>query len=335
MKKCGLRKFIGTLNKITASNADCLRSEVIDAKYEGDEVAMCAQMVFNKCVSEPQNCSLYVALVKQTEVGRELGSSFDANEWLNSGDSEDSKKHCLGSFGLLCHLRKQGMLSYQRFHDSLKCLLVAEAADRVVECMKVVKEFKDIISVSVYADLLEQCREIGEVTKSMKIKFLVEDIVAEEKNAKSECSNEKSSQQPGQFPTTAQHHQQQRIPSECTVYFSNLDSGVTECQLAALLRSHGEIIKVRLCGNAAQATVFAFVEYEDAASAKIAILKDGRLLLGQYAVRASHSKSIIQDKSTSDSIFGKWGKARPCTFGFSGREVSQTTLRRAMQQQNL
>jgi hypothetical protein len=49
-------------------------------------------------------------------------------------------------------------------------------------------------------------------------------------------------------------------------------------------------------------------------------------------LRSSFSKTVIQDKSNKDAVYGKWGKVRPCSFGFLQSMPSNTTLRRSMRQ---
>jgi RNA recognition motif-containing protein len=76
------------------------------------------------------------------------------------------------------------------------------------------------------------------------------------------------------------------------VYICDIDQQVTEAQLAAVFIDIGPIVDCRVCGDPNSAMRFAFIEFEDEASAKNALVKNGTVL-GLYNLRVLPSRTAI------------------------------------------
>ncbi|CAA7397527.1 unnamed protein product [Spirodela intermedia] len=77
-----------------------------------------------------------------------------------------------------------------------------------------------------------------------------------------------------------------------TVYVSDIDTNVTEEQLAALFTSCGQVLDCRVCGDPHSILRFAFIEFADEQGARVA-LNLGGTVLGYYPVRVLPSKTAI------------------------------------------
>ncbi|XP_078438688.1 polyadenylate-binding protein-interacting protein 9-like isoform X2 [Wolffia australiana] len=77
-----------------------------------------------------------------------------------------------------------------------------------------------------------------------------------------------------------------------TVYVSDIDTNVTEEQLAALFTSCGQVVDCRVCGDPHSILRFAFIEFADEQGARAA-LNLGGTVLGYYPVRVLPSKTAI------------------------------------------
>lgn len=306
-------RFVGLLNKLTEANFSVLRKEFLDLKFEPGDEQRCADFVVLKSCNEPQFSHLFAALVKGTVVSAQLKGL----EVHLAGDcsSERERQMTLGTLRFLCNLRHHGVLTNAHFNGQLRGLLSCKS-ELFVDSVFVIKDFREIVPVETWKSLLDQCDAISAATASMRVKFVVDDV----RSSESEKETPKKK---------VDHRLEQRVSSRCTVYFSNVDCSITESKFAALLVSFGGLEKVRLCGNPRNATVFAFVEFENEESAKRAVASDGRILLGGFALRASFSKSVIQDKSSKDATYGKWGRIRTCLFGFS-QDSANHSLRKLM-----
>jgi hypothetical protein len=312
------QKYVGLLNKLTEANLAVLTKEFVSLNFEKGEDEKCAEILVAKSVTEPQFSHLFAAIVKGTPVAvvlRQLQLPAPPESW-----DEGSKKNVLGRVRLFCNLRKFGVLPFGHFNDQLRQLLKWKC-EALVEAVAVVRNFREIVSVETWGSLVAECAKASEESTSLKVRFLAEELIG--------CNvtslPDKSAQQ-------AAKSEQQRVALRCTVYFSNVDSSISEWQLATALNCFGALEKVRLCGNPCNATVFAFVEFESEVAAQRVVEHDGKHLLGNFALRSSFSKTVIQDKSNKDAVYGKWGKVRPCSFGFLQSMPSNTTLRRSMRQ---
>ncbi|CAA0843232.1 Polyadenylate-binding protein-interacting protein 12 [Striga hermonthica] len=77
-----------------------------------------------------------------------------------------------------------------------------------------------------------------------------------------------------------------------TVYVSDIDQKVTEEQLATLFSHCGQVVDCRVCGDPRSVLRFAFVEFTDQESARVALSLFGTVL-GYYPVKVSPSKTAI------------------------------------------
>jgi len=298
-----MMKFRGILNKLTPTNLTPLMGELANLDLSKD-CGPCARMLWAKSLEEIQYQELFTTIAKTK---RELLDEIIPLIEKTFANNEVEKKHIVGTSKMLCNLRMEGLISAARFSELLNALMRNES-ESAVDGICAIAPFKHIISCAQFELLKKRAAEIGEDADSMRVKFLVEDFIGVQEN--------KAPSSPVS-PQTPQKIIKQRIPSACTVYLSNIDCGVTEWELSALLRSFGELSRVRLCGNPRQATQYAFVEFANEESSHAALAKDGKCLLGKFALRWSTSKSVIQDSCPSDAIFGKNGREKACTFGLN------------------
>ncbi|EPS66691.1 hypothetical protein M569_08086, partial [Genlisea aurea] len=77
-----------------------------------------------------------------------------------------------------------------------------------------------------------------------------------------------------------------------TVYVSDIDHNITEEQLAALFSSYGQVVDCRVCGDPHSRLRFAFVEFSDDYSAKLALNLSGALV-GFSPLKVLPSKTAI------------------------------------------
>ena len=77
-----------------------------------------------------------------------------------------------------------------------------------------------------------------------------------------------------------------------TVYVSEIDSNVTEEQLAALFSAYGQVVDCRICGDPHSRLRFAFVEFADEYSARAALCLCGTIL-GFSQLKVLPSKTAI------------------------------------------
>ncbi|CAN4097010.1 unnamed protein product [Withania somnifera] len=77
-----------------------------------------------------------------------------------------------------------------------------------------------------------------------------------------------------------------------TVYVSEIDSNVTEEQLAALFSAYGQVVDCRICGDPHSRLRFAFVEFADEYSARAALSLCGTIL-GFSPLKVLPSKTAI------------------------------------------
>lgn len=77
-----------------------------------------------------------------------------------------------------------------------------------------------------------------------------------------------------------------------TVYVGNLDSTITAEQLLAFFNRLGEVKYVRMAGDEAQPTRFAFVEFTEQSSVANALQYNGVILAGR-ALKINHSNNAI------------------------------------------
>ncbi|KAL6570568.1 Polyadenylate-binding protein-interacting protein 9 [Orobanche gracilis] len=77
-----------------------------------------------------------------------------------------------------------------------------------------------------------------------------------------------------------------------TVYVSDVDHNITEEQLAALFSGYGLVVDCRVCGDPHSHLRFAFVEFADEYSARVALCLNGTLL-GFSPVKVLPSKTAI------------------------------------------
>ncbi|XP_076929302.1 polyadenylate-binding protein-interacting protein 9-like [Bidens hawaiensis] len=77
-----------------------------------------------------------------------------------------------------------------------------------------------------------------------------------------------------------------------TVYVSDIDHNVTEEQLAALFSGYGHVLDCRVCGDPHSRLRFAFVEFSDENSARVA-LSLGGTMLGFSPITVLPSKTAI------------------------------------------
>lgn len=300
--KNAVTKFRGALNKLTQLNVDAISVEINALQLEKEsDVNQCAQIIVGKALSEPQyqhlhSCVLSTCKVLLPETLKAI-SAFDDDEML---------PHL---FRFLCSLRGKGLVSAKHMREFLEDIMCS-SSETVVSCLDVAFEFQTILPHCFYADLLRHARRIASECDGLRNYFKVDPDAEAEREKDQQLSSSDDEDNCCSFV-------RQRVTLPCTVYVSNIDCAASEWDLSVALRSIGEVNKVRLCGNSRQATQYAFVEFSSEEAAQKAIKIDGKRLLGQYALRWSLSKSIIQDSSPDDALFGKHGQEKACTFGLN------------------
>ena len=324
-----MQKIRGVLNKVTETNVALLAEEVRHLEL-GEGVGCAGQLVYSRCLQEVHNCHLLAQVVKSN---KELKEAFVSNVRppTEEEQAEDSKK-AARMVKILCTVRCEGMVTAAVFDSALRQLSESKS-EEVIECIAATQPFKIYISAPTFGILQRKMQDLEPVVSSMRLRFMCEDFLAPLSPGGSDSESSSSSVGPRAssppVPPTIQ-----RIAASCTVYLSNIDCEANEWDLARVLHSFGEVCKVRLCGNPRQATQYAFVEFMEEKSAKLALSKDGRCLLGKAALRLSRSKSIIQDTCETDAVLSTKGRERPCTFGMVGGCPSLKKLRCSNYQQS-
>lgn len=326
-----MNKLRGALNKVTETNVALLSEELKAVEFDEKACVNGARLLKCRAIEEPQNAELFIQLVRKNEL---LKTAFVSGLKLPELGVEAEGKRAANTTKLICKVRSFGMISAAQFDNMLRDL-AGKSDEMVVECFAALVPFALFVAPATLQVITERVEELLESVSSMRLKFMCEDFLSAMKKEDSSSSDGGSvgGSEEETSPTVARRPlPTQRIASGCTVYLSNIDCAVTEAELASVLRSFGEVSKVRLCGNPRQATQYAFVEYFEEKSAKFALSKDGRCLLGKTALRWSSSKSIIQDVCETDALVSKRGRERPCMFGLC-KDSNGTQLRNSRYQQ--
>eukprot|EP01061_Rhynchopus_euleeides_P031374 TRINITY_DN51955_c0_g1_i1.p1 TRINITY_DN51955_c0_g1~~TRINITY_DN51955_c0_g1_i1.p1 ORF type:complete len:348 (+),score=134.55 TRINITY_DN51955_c0_g1_i1:32-1045(+) len=118
-----------------------------------------------------------------------------------------------------------------------------------------------------------------------------------------------------------QMQQQQR--RENTVYIVGIDASLPEGDLLSFISQCGNLVKVRLCGDTTNRTIYGFFEFDSKDSAETLVAKTGSVL-GNYTIHCSFARQAIRDLSQpADS------KIR--TFCFDNKqEFGETALRESV-----
>ncbi|KAK9702852.1 hypothetical protein K7432_011051 [Basidiobolus ranarum] len=77
-----------------------------------------------------------------------------------------------------------------------------------------------------------------------------------------------------------------------TVYVGNINTNITEAELIKFFSTCGPVIYVKMAGDAAQPTRFAFLEFSNIPAAQMALNMNG-VLLGERPLKINHSKNAI------------------------------------------
>lgn len=331
-------KVRGALNKVTETNVALLAEEMKAVNFDEKSLLQSISLITARACEEPQNTELILQLVRNNEKLKE--AFVEKLRMPNVLSSDVEPKVAVSKTKLVCKVRMAGMISAATYNGMVKELLEG-GNDLALECICALQPFK-MITPAATMELLEQkVAELERITSSMRLKFMSEDFLQHNSapsspalsssSTRSSSSSSSSGSGCGVKPSVACNmaSMTQRIAQGCTLYLSNIDCEVTEWELSQVLRSFGDLSKVRLCGNPRQATQYAFVEFIDEKSAKTALSRDGKYLLGKTALRWSSSKSIIQDSLPADAVITTRGLGKPCTFGYfdDGTTPSNTPLR--------
>eukprot|EP01023_Acetabularia_acetabulum_P034463 TRINITY_DN3236_c0_g1_i2.p1 TRINITY_DN3236_c0_g1~~TRINITY_DN3236_c0_g1_i2.p1 ORF type:complete len:437 (+),score=57.71 TRINITY_DN3236_c0_g1_i2:196-1506(+) len=102
-------------------------------------------------------------------------------------------------------------------------------------------------------------------------------------------------QQQSRNPRKVRQQEQLSANRERTIYVSEVEHNVTEAEIAAVFAECGEIVDVRLCGDAHSKMRFSFVEFsEESCSAAIPeALKLNNFLMNGFPIRVQRSKTAI------------------------------------------
>lgn len=305
--------FRGALNKLSGSNSTEIAEAVQQLPFEGEETEVCGRILAAKAASELQYQALHAKILKacKTLIPPVCAFISLAIKRLTYGDSSDGV--AAGCVHFACVLRDEGLISSAQFKSFLVPLLNS-SGEEVVQCICQVQEFSKIVPPEFFEELRRHAKRIAAECQGMRLHWRVEETGFGEESHQA---------------VTYVDYGRQRAANSCTVYLSNIDCSSTEWELALVIRSLGDVNKVRLCGNPNQATQYAFVEFSDEWGAKRALERDGKCLLGKFALRWSTSRSIIQDSSPEDAVFGKNGKEKACTFGLNSDASPRTTALRA------
>ena len=91
-----------------------------------------------------------------------------------------------------------------------------------------------------------------------------------------------------------QLQQQQR--RDCTVYVVGIDASLPESELLSFIAQCGHLVKVRLCGDTTNRTIYGFFEFDCKESSDALVAKTGSVL-GSYTIHCSFARQAIRDLS--------------------------------------
>eukprot|EP01063_Lacrimia_lanifica_P035485 TRINITY_DN676_c2_g2_i3.p1 TRINITY_DN676_c2_g2~~TRINITY_DN676_c2_g2_i3.p1 ORF type:complete len:724 (+),score=272.95 TRINITY_DN676_c2_g2_i3:88-2259(+) len=89
---------------------------------------------------------------------------------------------------------------------------------------------------------------------------------------------------------------QQAARRERTVYVVGIDASLSEGELLSFIAQCGSLVKVRLCGDTTNRTIYGFFEFETKECAQNLVSKTGSTL-GNYIIHCSFARQAIRDLS--------------------------------------
>ena len=142
-------------------------------------------------------------------------------------------------------------------------------------------------------------------------------------------------QAPQQMPVTTTARQkkkdhkafalQQAQRRDCTVYVVGIDASLPECELLCFIAQCGSIVKVRLCGDTSNRTIYGFFEFDSKDPAELLVSKSGSVL-GNYTIHCSFARQAIRDLSHGPAD----SKIRTLNFEPKGGYEEQPSLRESV-----
>eukprot|EP01059_Diplonema_ambulator_P012218 TRINITY_DN22448_c0_g1_i2.p1 TRINITY_DN22448_c0_g1~~TRINITY_DN22448_c0_g1_i2.p1 ORF type:complete len:431 (+),score=155.86 TRINITY_DN22448_c0_g1_i2:158-1450(+) len=113
-----------------------------------------------------------------------------------------------------------------------------------------------------------------------------------------------------------------------TVYVVGIDTSLPEKVLLDFVQSCGRLLKIRLCGDTNNRTIYGFFEYRTRVEAQ-KLMDQDKKSLGKYILNCSWAKSAIRDAMTGSAS----SKVRNFRFHYDDEETENTELRESCLQQ--
>eukprot|EP00754_Rhynchopus_humris_P022416 Rhum_TRINITY_DN14790_c1_g1::Rhum_TRINITY_DN14790_c1_g1_i1::g.118063::m.118063 len=146
---------------------------------------------------------------------------------------------------------------------------------------------------------------------------------------------QQAQQAPQQMPVTTTARQkkkdhkafalQQAQRRDCTVYVVGIDASLPESELLCFIAQCGSIVKVRLCGDTSNRTIYGFFEFDSKDPAELLVSKSGSVL-GNYTIHCSFARQAIRDLSHGPAD----SKIRTLNFEPKGGYEEQPSLRESV-----